>query len=125
MSESAIIVEGLGKKCRIQHPPAPLPALSASRRQGGAESGAQWTVYAIQNLAGGVYIGQTGDLPARLTTRNGGDVRSTRSDAPWTRIAEQTSATQPEARWLARRLKRSLGKRLGWLKLHRLPHDEP
>lgn len=104
MSDAIISVEGLGKRYRIPH----------SRTRSG-ESDRGWVVYAIQNTIGRIYIGQTGNLAARLNAHNTGLVRSTRKDDHWKLIAKEDCPTQSEVRWLEFQLKRSLGKRTTWL----------
>src|SRR6059036_2183151 len=60
----------------------------------------EWVVYAIENAAGRIYIGQTGDLKGRLHAHNAGLVRSTKSGGPWDVIAVEKCANQSAARWI-------------------------
>ena len=74
-------------------------------------------VYGIQSgRTGRVYIGQSEDIEARLLMHNARRVISTREDVPWFVLKTESFPTQSAARWQERRLKRSRGTRLKWLR---------
>lgn len=72
-------------------------------------------VYAIQNSAGRIYIGQTENLENRLRLHNSGSVKSTRDVGPWTYLKTERFESRNEARFFEWQLKRSRGRRLIWL----------
>ena len=78
-------------------------------------------VYAIKSKRSGrLYIGQTQDVEERLKRHNKGYVRSTAKDRFWDVCAIEAFKTREEARWRERELKKSRGKRIKWLKEHRV-----
>ena len=92
-----------------------LPARRAYSPEGKSKAPPRWVVYAIQNAAGRIYIGQTRNLSQRLNAHNAGLVRSTKNDRPWKLIAIEECANQSAARWTEFQVKRSLGRRRKWL----------
>ena len=83
------------------------------------KNGPSYTVYAIEDGSGRIYIGQTEDLRVRIRSHNSGYVPSTRRDRPWRLIALEVLPSRSAARWLELQLKRSRGKRLRWIAVHR------
>jgi four helix bundle protein len=64
-------------------------------------------VYGIKSSrTGRVYVGQGKDDRQRLRQHNAGHVSSTRTDRPWTLVAEQTVETRAQARWIEYQLKK-------------------
>src|ERR1700726_1275946 len=92
-----------------------LPARRAYSPEGKPKAPPHWAVYAIQNAAGRIYIGHTGNLTQRLNAHNAGLVRSTRSGRSWRLIAIEECGSQSAARWTERSEERSRGRRLKWL----------
>jgi putative endonuclease len=74
-----------------------------------------FSVYAIQNQSGRIYIGQTMDFANRLLMHNKGVVPSTLADRPWHVLKIEEFATRDHARYFERQLKKSRGKRQKWL----------
>ena len=76
-------------------------------------------VYGIKSSrTGRVYVGQGKDDRQRLRQHNAGHVSSTKTDRPWTLVAEQTVETRAQARWIEYQLKKSKGKRERWLRCY-------
>src|SRR5437870_848797 len=83
-------------------------------------------VYAIRSSKGKrIYIGQCGDIEARLRRHNSGAVPSSRSDRPWTLVALQIARSRNEARWIEYQRKKSRGRRNRWLNGYVVPTKIP
>ena len=67
-----------------------------------------------------IYLGQTDDIQRRLCQHNEGYCTSTKNDRPWKLIAAELVQTRSESRWRERQLKQSRGRRMRWLKEHKL-----
>lgn len=80
-----------------------------------------YNVYAIQSvISKRIYIGHSNNIDARLKYHNFGYVKSTAKDKPWRIVATEQVEGRDEARWLELSLKKSRGKRLKWIKKHRI-----
>jgi putative endonuclease len=80
-----------------------------------------YVVYAIESCSTArVYIGQTQDMDARLSSHNQGLVASTKKDRPWKLLAIEMFETREGSRWCEHQLKESRGRRLKWIEKHKL-----
>src|SRR5437660_4158677 len=95
-----------------------LPARRAYSPEGKSKAPPLWFVYAIQNCAGRIYIGQSGNLRERLKAHNAGLVRSTKNGGFWIVIALEECMSQAAARWIEFQIKGSRGRRMKWLQQH-------
>lgn len=77
-------------------------------------------VYAIESSTGRIYIGQTQSFDERLKLHNGGHVKSTCKNVPWRLLACEEFEARSQARWRETELKKSRGRRLKWLKQHKI-----
>jgi putative endonuclease len=74
-----------------------------------------FSVYVLQNPAGRLYVGSTGDLKRRLNEHQQGLARWTNSRGPWQLVHREEFETRSEAMIRERQLKAGQGRQ--WLKL--------
>lgn len=74
-----------------------------------------FSVCAIRNGHGRIYVGQSQDVGLRVEAHNKGLVASTKTDRPWTLYKTAEFTTREQARFFEWQLKRSRGRRLKWL----------
>jgi len=69
-----------------------------------------YSIYAIRNSAGRIYVGMSANVLRRLNEHNKGTVKSTRFWKPWILIHQEEVGNRTQARQIEKKLKSGFGK---------------